>query len=174
MGDRPSWSGTRLYADCVPCGTAKLLLFAPVCGLCSLRNGEAHAPCGRVQIRLLAEQLALGTEVGFKPAFHIYVSDAHDTFGQKLSHNMDQLQRKLEKENLHECETKTCFKVLITQFETLFTSKKVDSSDHDSQDLIKSFKYYTCKEPQTYRREIIYYMDGLEMQIDKRAFHDSE
>ncbi|GKD66676.1 hypothetical protein Tco_1308784 [Tanacetum coccineum] len=51
-GDHLSWSGTRLCADCVPCGTAELLLFATVCGLCSLRNGGAHAPCGRVQIRL--------------------------------------------------------------------------------------------------------------------------
>ncbi|GKD21324.1 plant PDR ABC transporter associated protein [Tanacetum coccineum] len=45
---------------CVPCGTAELLLFTPVCGLCSLRNGGAHAPCGRVRIRLLAERLAFG------------------------------------------------------------------------------------------------------------------
>ncbi|GKE37456.1 hypothetical protein Tco_1460861 [Tanacetum coccineum] len=60
MGDRLSWSGTRLYADCVPCETAELLLFAPVCGLCSLRNGEAHTHCGRVQIRLFAERLPFG------------------------------------------------------------------------------------------------------------------
>ncbi|GKE49778.1 hypothetical protein Tco_1481036 [Tanacetum coccineum] len=59
-GDRLSWSGTRLCPDCVPCGTAKLLLFATVCGLRSLRSGRAHAPCGRVQIRLLAERLAFG------------------------------------------------------------------------------------------------------------------
>ncbi|GJU06716.1 putative gypsy type transposase [Tanacetum coccineum] len=39
------------------CGAPAL---CPVCGLCSLRNGIAHAPCGRVQIRLLAERLAFG------------------------------------------------------------------------------------------------------------------
>nr|GEV67329.1 retrovirus-related Pol polyprotein from transposon TNT 1-94 [Tanacetum cinerariifolium] len=31
-----------------------------VCGLCSLRNGGVHAPCGRVYIRLLAKRLAFG------------------------------------------------------------------------------------------------------------------
>ncbi|GJU13440.1 hypothetical protein Tco_1135836 [Tanacetum coccineum] len=65
---------------------------------------------------------------------------------------MNQLQMQLDKENLHVCETKKCFKLLWTQFETLFTAKKVDSSDHGSQDLKKSFKDYTGKEPQTYKR----------------------
>ncbi|GJX50266.1 hypothetical protein Tco_0277111 [Tanacetum coccineum] len=59
-GGRPSWSGMRLCVDCVPCGTAELLLFATVCRLRSLRNCEAHAPCGRVQVMLLAERLAFG------------------------------------------------------------------------------------------------------------------
>ncbi|GJU06719.1 hypothetical protein Tco_1123149 [Tanacetum coccineum] len=40
-GDRLSWSDTRLCTDCVPCGTAQLMLFAPVYKLCSLRNGGA-------------------------------------------------------------------------------------------------------------------------------------
>ncbi|GJZ14136.1 hypothetical protein Tco_0549366, partial [Tanacetum coccineum] len=48
-GDHLSWSGTRLYADCIPCETAELMLLATVCRLGSLRNDEAHAPCGRVQ-----------------------------------------------------------------------------------------------------------------------------
>ncbi|GKF27629.1 hypothetical protein Tco_0093971, partial [Tanacetum coccineum] len=44
--------------DCVPCGTAEPVLLATVCGLCSLRNCGVHAPCGHVQVMLLAERLA--------------------------------------------------------------------------------------------------------------------
>ncbi|GJV73739.1 hypothetical protein Tco_1493734 [Tanacetum coccineum] len=118
--------------------------------------------------------MCLGTEVGFKRPFRIYFGDEHDTFRSTLFHNMDKLQRQLEKENPHECETKTCFNMLRKKFKTLFTSEKVDSSDHDSQDLKKSFKYYTGKEPHTWRHDLIYYIDGLKMQIDKRALHDRE
>nr|GEX75078.1 hypothetical protein [Tanacetum cinerariifolium] len=52
-GDHLSWSSTRLYTDCIPCGTTELLLFASVCGLRSLRNDGAHAPCGRVQLSVI-------------------------------------------------------------------------------------------------------------------------
>ncbi|GJS57047.1 hypothetical protein Tco_0651831 [Tanacetum coccineum] len=61
-----------------------------------------------------------------------------------------------------------------TQFETFFTSKEVDSSDLDDQVLKERFQKYTSKELQTFRRELLYYMDALEINIDRRALHESE
>ncbi|GKD44278.1 hypothetical protein Tco_1268923 [Tanacetum coccineum] len=116
-----------------------------------------------------------GIKVCFKQVFsYIYFDDEHAAFRQKLFTIWINCKCNLTKENLHGCETKKCFNVPRIQFETLFTSEKVDSSDHGSHELKKNFKDYTRKEPQNYRCELTYYIDGLEMQIDKRALQDSE
>ncbi|GJY07933.1 hypothetical protein Tco_0374987 [Tanacetum coccineum] len=49
-----------------------------------------------------------------------------------------------------------------------------DSLDRDDQVLKESFQEYTSKELQIFRCELISYMDGLEIQIDRRALHESE
>nr|GEX17918.1 ribosomal protein L14, bacterial-type [Tanacetum cinerariifolium] len=51
---------------------------------------------------------------------------------------------------------------------------KVDSSDHVDQVLKESFEKYTSKAIQTYRRELISYMDALKMLIWKRALHENK
>ncbi|GKD71289.1 hypothetical protein Tco_1325379 [Tanacetum coccineum] len=119
-----------------------------------------------------------GAEEGFNRAIQRYFSDNCDTFRKKLSYNINNLQRQIEKEYLHESESRKCFTVLKTQFETFFTSKQVDSLNREDQVedriLKESIQKYTGKELQTYRRELIYYMDALEMNIGRRALHESE
>ncbi|GKB20721.1 hypothetical protein Tco_0854644 [Tanacetum coccineum] len=62
------------------------------------------------------------TEVGFQHAFRIYFGEEHMTFVMKMLLNLDQLQLKLDRENLHECDPKTCLEVLRTQFKELYDS----------------------------------------------------
>ncbi|GJU22124.1 hypothetical protein Tco_1155466 [Tanacetum coccineum] len=120
----------------------------------------------------------LGSEEGFSRAIRIYFGDNHDTFSKKLSYNIDHLQKHIEKEYLHKGESRNCFTVLKTQFETFFTLKQVDSPDHkdqvEDQILKESFQKYTGKELQTYRRELLYYMDALELHMGRRELHESE
>ncbi|GJZ73853.1 hypothetical protein Tco_0637999, partial [Tanacetum coccineum] len=115
---------------------------------------------------------------GLNRAIQRYFGDNRDTFRKKLSYNIDNLQRQIEKEYLHEDESRKCFTVLKTQFETFFTSKHVDSSNREDQVedriLKESFQKYTGKELQTFRCELIYYMDALKMLIGKRALHESK
>ncbi|GJZ50920.1 hypothetical protein Tco_0605435 [Tanacetum coccineum] len=113
-------------------------------------------------------------EDGFKLPIQRYFGDNHDTLIKKLSYNIDNLQRQLKNEYLQECESMTCFKVLRAQFETFFTSKHVESSERDDQVLKQRFQEYTSKELQYFRRELLYYMESLEMNIGRRALHESE
>ncbi|GJV47081.1 hypothetical protein Tco_1437293 [Tanacetum coccineum] len=62
------------------------------------------------------------TEVGFQHAFRIYFGEEHMTFVMKMLLNLDQLQLKLDRKNLHECDPKTCLEVPRTQFKELFDS----------------------------------------------------
>ncbi|GJW31485.1 hypothetical protein Tco_0051517 [Tanacetum coccineum] len=117
----------------------------------------------------------LGAEEGFNRAIQRYFGDNRVTFKKKLSYNIDNLQWQIEKEYLHEGESRKCFIVLKTQFETFFISEQVESLDHKDQvkDQVskESFQKYTGKELQTYRSELIYYMNALEMNIDRRLLH---
>ncbi|GJX08750.1 hypothetical protein Tco_0196682 [Tanacetum coccineum] len=61
-----------------------------------------------------------GAEEGFNRAIQRYFGHKRDTFSHKLSYNIDNLQRQIEKEYLRKC-----FTVLRTQFETFFTLKQV-------------------------------------------------
>ncbi|GJS31630.1 hypothetical protein Tco_0492250 [Tanacetum coccineum] len=50
----------------------------------------------------------------------------------------------------------------------------INSLDLDDQVLKERFQEYTSKELQTFRHELISYMDRLEILIDRRALHESE
>ncbi|GJT79974.1 hypothetical protein Tco_1054316 [Tanacetum coccineum] len=69
-----------------------------------------------------------GAEEGFDQEIQRYFGDNRDTFRHKLSYNIDHLQRKVEKEYLHEGESKKCFTMLKTQFETFITLKQKEKS----------------------------------------------
>ncbi|GKE98685.1 hypothetical protein Tco_0022036, partial [Tanacetum coccineum] len=55
-----------------------------------------------------------------------------------------------------------------TQFKEFFDSKEVNASDFHNQCWQKDFKDYTSYEPETYKRNLLWYMDDLEQHIDER------
>ncbi|GJW41129.1 hypothetical protein Tco_0066974 [Tanacetum coccineum] len=103
----------------------------------------------------------------FKPAFHSFFSEEHQTFRLKMFHNLDQLRLQLERANLLEVNPRTCLEALRTQFKEFFASKRVNSSEHLNQCWQKDFKEYTFCEPDTYRRDLLENLDTLEMVIHR-------
>ncbi|GJV52255.1 hypothetical protein Tco_1447996 [Tanacetum coccineum] len=79
----------------------------------------------------------------FKPAFHSFFGEEHQTFPG------------------------TCLEALRTQFKEFFASKRVNSSEHLNQCQQKDFKEYTFCEPDTYRRDLLENLDTLEAVIHK-------
>ncbi|GJZ07414.1 hypothetical protein Tco_0541207, partial [Tanacetum coccineum] len=73
----------------------------------------------------------------FKPAFHSFFGEEHQTFRLKMFHNLDQLRLQLARENLLEVNLRTYF------------------------------KEYTFCEPDTYRRDLLENMDTLEAVIHR-------
>ncbi|GKB37536.1 hypothetical protein Tco_0882478, partial [Tanacetum coccineum] len=101
----------------------------------------------------------------FKPAFHTFFGEEHETFRFKMFYNLDQLRLQLERENLHEVNAMTCLEALRTQFKEFFASKGVNSSDHLNQCWQQDFEEYTLCEPETYRRGLLRNLDRLEWAI---------
>ncbi|GKC84224.1 hypothetical protein Tco_1139941, partial [Tanacetum coccineum] len=75
--------------------------------------------------------------------------------------NLDQLKLQFKRENLHEVHAKTCLEVLRLQFKEYFASPAVNSSDHLSQCWQDAFNMYMYCDPETYRRNLIEYLDML-------------
>ncbi|GJW83241.1 hypothetical protein Tco_0156386 [Tanacetum coccineum] len=103
----------------------------------------------------------------FKPAFHSFFGEEHQTFRLKMFHNLDQLRLQLERENLLEVNPRTCLDALRTLFKEFFASKRVNSSEHLNQCWQKDFKEYTFCEPDTYRRDLLENLDTLEAVIHR-------
>ncbi|GJT71456.1 hypothetical protein Tco_1030742 [Tanacetum coccineum] len=101
----------------------------------------------------------------FKPAFHTFFGEEHETFRFKMFYNLDQLKLQLERENLHEVNAMTCLEALRTQFKEFFSSKGVNSSDHLNQCWQQDFKEYMLCEPETYRRGLLRNLEKLEWAI---------
>ncbi|GJU38805.1 hypothetical protein Tco_1191762 [Tanacetum coccineum] len=65
----------------------------------------------------------------FKPAFRSFFGEEHQTFRLKMFHNLDQLRKLLERENLLEVNARTCLEALRTQFKEFFASKGLQLQD---------------------------------------------
>ncbi|GJR61897.1 hypothetical protein Tco_1504059 [Tanacetum coccineum] len=76
----------------------------------------------------------------FKPAFHSFFGEEHQTFRLKMFHNLDQLRLQLERENLLEVNPRTCLKALRTQFKEYFASK--GGTNMDTLDIKQQFRTY--------------------------------
>ncbi|GJX21758.1 hypothetical protein Tco_0226203 [Tanacetum coccineum] len=59
----------------------------------------------------------------FKPAFHSFFGEEHQTFRVKMFHNLDQLRLQLERDNLLEVNPRTFLEALRTQFKEFLASK---------------------------------------------------
>ncbi|GJR79541.1 hypothetical protein Tco_0150326 [Tanacetum coccineum] len=103
----------------------------------------------------------------FKPAFHLFFGEEHQTFRVKMFHNLDQLRLQLERDSLLDVNPRTCLEALRTQFKEFFASKRVNSSKHLNQCWQKDFKEYTFCEPDTYRRDLLENLDTLDAVINR-------
>ncbi|GKF48794.1 hypothetical protein Tco_0142045, partial [Tanacetum coccineum] len=83
----------------------------------------------------------------FEIAFRIFFHEEHETFREKMYHNLNQLQWQLERDNFH---------------------------GHDSKTFLVNFKYYTSWEPETYRRILLRYLNDMDKLIDERALKYGE
>ncbi|GKB75613.1 hypothetical protein Tco_0942508 [Tanacetum coccineum] len=91
-----------------------------------------------------------------------------------MYHNLNQLQWQLERDNLHSYYPKTCLGVLRTPFKESFDSKEVNASDFQNKCWQKHFKYYMRCEPETYRRNLLRYLDELDKLIDEKLLKYGE
>ncbi|GJU19924.1 hypothetical protein Tco_1153266 [Tanacetum coccineum] len=81
----------------------------------------------------------------FEIAFRIFFHEEHQTFREK-----------------------------ITPFKEIFDSKEVNASDFHNKCWQKDFKYYTRCEPETYRRNLLWYLEELYKLIDERVLKYGE
>ncbi|GKA16720.1 hypothetical protein Tco_0696557 [Tanacetum coccineum] len=95
-------------------------------------------------------------------------------------YNMDQPEKQLDKEDFHECVSKTCLAVLKKQFETfVYHQPPKDSfkysSDYESYvSIFLIFLEYTQNDTQSFQSAFLEYQDGIEQRIDARAHHEKE
>ncbi|GKE28460.1 hypothetical protein Tco_1443844, partial [Tanacetum coccineum] len=117
------------------------------------------------RFKILMSHLSFGDtqlNYGFPLAFKRYFGEVHETFCQKMFQNVNELQWKLEKYNLHECDPKNCLVVLRTQFKGFFDSKEVNASYFEYKSSQQSFKNSTGTDPQTFKERLHEYLDGLD------------
>ncbi|GKC55138.1 hypothetical protein Tco_1077883 [Tanacetum coccineum] len=66
----------------------------------------------------------------FKPAFHSFFGEEHQTFRVKMFRNLDQLRLQLERENLLEVNPRSCLEALRTQRDLLETLDTLEAVIH--------------------------------------------
>ncbi|GKD52008.1 hypothetical protein Tco_1280984 [Tanacetum coccineum] len=88
----------------------------------------------------------------------------------------DQLKKQLDKEELHECDSKTCLAVLKKQFETFFDPKSPLSYQYQSGLARQKGKFqeYAHYDTVSLKKTILSYLNSIEKRIDERACHEEE
>ncbi|GKD80933.1 hypothetical protein Tco_1347772 [Tanacetum coccineum] len=112
----------------------------------------------------------------FRDAFHRLFEADERTFRSVLSRNIQNLERQLNKETLHEKDSNSDLRVIKVQFDKFMHSKVLDPSNYNSYDLEtrRDFKEYTHIEAQTFKETIIQNMNSIEQCIVERANHEQE
>ncbi|GJY19890.1 hypothetical protein Tco_0392456 [Tanacetum coccineum] len=82
---------------------------------------------------------------------------------------MDNLDKKLNKEILHEKDSKSALSVIKVQFDKFFHSEVLKPSNYDGEKIRNIFNEYTRMEPQSFKDVIIQYMESIENCIDEGA-----
>ncbi|GJZ88836.1 hypothetical protein Tco_0660618 [Tanacetum coccineum] len=100
----------------------------------------------------------------FRDAFHRLFEADERTFRSVLSRNIQNLERQLNKETLHEKDSNSDLRVIKVQFDKFIHSKVLEPSNYNSYDLEtrRDFKEYTHMEAQTFKETIIQNMNSIE------------
>ncbi|GKD40389.1 hypothetical protein Tco_1260596 [Tanacetum coccineum] len=112
----------------------------------------------------------------FRDAFHRLFEADERTFRSVLSQNIQNLERQLTKETLHEKDSNSDLRVIKVQFDKFIHSKVLEPSNYNSYDLEtrRDFKEYTHMEAQTFKEIIIQNMNSIEQCIVERENHEQE
>ncbi|GJV15240.1 hypothetical protein Tco_1360563 [Tanacetum coccineum] len=111
------------------------------------------------------------TKSEFERAFsHIFGEDVN-TFTRTFSQNMDTLEQQLTKETILESNCQNAFRVLMTQFEKIFSSVLIKPSSLDGMYARKDFRAYTSMEPQLFKEIILKNFDFIEDYMLKTIIH---
>ncbi|GKC68338.1 hypothetical protein Tco_1100936 [Tanacetum coccineum] len=112
----------------------------------------------------------------FREAFHQLFNADVGTFKDVLSRNMQNLERQLNKETLHEKDSNSGLSMIKVQFDNFIHSRVLELSNYNSHalEITQDFKAYTNMEAQTFKETIIQNMDSIEQCIVERARHEQE
>nr|GEW23506.1 hypothetical protein [Tanacetum cinerariifolium] len=110
----------------------------------------------------------------FRDAFHRLFEANERTFKTVLSRNMQNLERQLNKETLHEKDSNSDLRVIKVQFEPFIHSKLLEPSNYNLYDLEtrRDFKEYTQMKAQTFKETIIQHMNSIRKCIVERENHE--
>ncbi|GJU37954.1 hypothetical protein Tco_1186308 [Tanacetum coccineum] len=113
-----------------------------------------------------------------KYAFQFLFGEKFNSFKNIFDHNIDQLKKQLEKEELHECDSKECLAVLKKQFEIFFDPKSPLSYSYQYQSNLarqkETFQEYAHYDTESLKKTILSYQNSIEKRIDERACHEEE
>nr|GEW26838.1 hypothetical protein [Tanacetum cinerariifolium] len=103
----------------------------------------------------------------FKRAFHRLFGANEKTFKFELDNNMKNLETQLNKETLHEKDSKSTLRVIDAQFQMFIHLEVSEPFNYNSYDLEtrQDFKDYTNMEAQTFKEIIIQNMDSIEQSM---------
>ncbi|GJS53850.1 hypothetical protein Tco_0627212 [Tanacetum coccineum] len=103
----------------------------------------------------------------FQQAFAHLFSKYVRTFKFELSQNMQNLERQLNKETLHEKDSKSDLSLIKVHFDKFIHSKVLKPSNYNlyDQEVRNNFKVYTKMEAETFKEAIIQDMDSIEQCI---------
>ncbi|GJZ65312.1 hypothetical protein Tco_0622008 [Tanacetum coccineum] len=111
---------------------------------------------------------------GFEDAFIQLCGEKVGTFIRMFSQNMDNLEKKLTKETLHENDCKTTLTKLKTMFTKVFKSELINPSNFYSSYSIKQFKIYTGMEAHLFKDTMIGDMEFIEKYMIETILHERE
>ncbi|GJV12867.1 hypothetical protein Tco_1354408 [Tanacetum coccineum] len=104
---------------------------------------------------------------------HVLFGEEYDSFMERFVRVMDPPEIQLDKEEFHECDSKTCLAWLKKLFETsLYQKPAYYIRVQDFEYISKRFQKYTGYSTQDFKDKIICYLNDIEKGIDARALHE--
>ncbi|GJZ69283.1 hypothetical protein Tco_0632833 [Tanacetum coccineum] len=112
----------------------------------------------------------------FREAFHRLFNADVGTFKDVLSRNMQNLEKQLNKETLHEKDSNYGLSMIKVQFDNFIHSRVLELSNSNlhALEITQDFKAYTNMEAQTFKETMIQNIDSIEQCIVERACHEQE
>ncbi|GJY94813.1 hypothetical protein Tco_0511174 [Tanacetum coccineum] len=104
--------------------------------------------------------------------FQVLFGEEFKSFREGFVRDMDQLEIQLDKEEVHECDSKKCLTWLKEQFETFLYPEVLFNDKLNFENQERIFQNYTGYSIQGFKDYIICDLNGIEKGIDARAPHE--